>query len=86
LTAGLVNHQQVLAKIVKEVDVMSWYRRTQPRAHFPGENVVTQTLGGPHFVLVLGPGHPNHGSLLRNGLNDGLSRAAKGAGCILHRC
>jgi hypothetical protein len=54
---GRVAHQQVLAEVVEQVDVMAGQRRVQAGAHFAREDGVPQALCRADFVLVRGPGH-----------------------------
>ena len=55
LLRGHIAHQQVLAVIVKQVDVVARRRRVQPRAHFAGKDFVPQSLRLPNFIEVLRP-------------------------------
>jgi hypothetical protein len=50
-------HQQVLAEIVKEIDVVARHGHGQARAHLARKHLEAQPLGQPHLVLVPGPGH-----------------------------
>jgi hypothetical protein len=54
---AVVAHQQVLAEVVEQVDVVAGQRRGHAGAHLADEHVVAQALGGAHVVQVAGPAH-----------------------------
>jgi hypothetical protein len=78
LPACLVADKQVLAKVVKKIDVVTRDRRAQARAHFPGEYLVAETLSLADLVLVLGPGHDNCARANLMGLRIGTLKRLPG--------
>ena len=53
--AGFVKHQQVLAKVIKQINVMPRDGGGQPGPHFQSEDFKTQLLSLPHLIKVTGP-------------------------------
>ena len=53
--AGFVKHQQVLAKVIKQINVMPRDGGGQPGPHFQSEDLKTQLLSLPHLIKVTGP-------------------------------
>ena len=54
-TGGFITHQQMLAVVVKQINVVAGQGRVQAGAHLLGKYLVPQALNLAHFVLVLGP-------------------------------
>ncbi|MNV85294.1 hypothetical protein D3C71_1792380 [compost metagenome] len=52
-----IAHQQVLAIVVKQIDIVAWNGGRQSSAHFSREDIEPQFLRLPDFLLVPGPGH-----------------------------
>ena len=65
LARGFVAHQQVLAEVVEQVDVVAGHGRGKACAHFAGKHFVAQALGGADFILVARPADFDAGGVLR---------------------
>jgi hypothetical protein len=52
-----VAHQQMLAKIVKQIHVMAGQPGRQARAHLQRKHLVPQALGFPNLILLPRPGN-----------------------------
>lgn len=71
-----ITHQQVLAEVVEDVDVVAGKRGAQPGAHLPGEDGEPQPLCGADFVFMAGPGHfEPAGSRIRQAVAVRVSRS-----------
>jgi hypothetical protein len=55
LSGDLIAYQQMLAVVVKQIDVVARHRGVQSRAHLVGKDAKPQTLSLSNFVSVLGP-------------------------------
>jgi hypothetical protein len=51
------SHQQVLAVVVKHVNVMAWERGLEACTHLHGKHLVPQALRRPYLVEVARPSH-----------------------------
>ena len=58
-TRGAVTHQQVLAIVVKQIDVVARHLARQARTHLGAEHIESQFLCFTNFVLMLRPRDPN---------------------------
>ena len=57
LLGGLITHQQMLTKIIKQVHIVARQSLGNARTHLQRKHLVTQALGLPDFVQMPGPGH-----------------------------
>ena len=79
IATGLVAYQQVLAVVVKQVNVVVGQGREKCGTQFNRKNLASQALRCPDVVLMPGPadGDFPHGRPLNNGPIDSMTALTK---------